>query len=1129
MHIKSIRVSNFKSFGTEQSVSFHKGLNIIIGPNGVGKSNLLDALSFAFGESDNKNLRVSSMVELMGTDPKKKADQLKENATVEVVLEQGSNKYTIKATLRSDASDKGVRGSREFRLNGKQIPLIQLREWLRREGLPVDDSVYVLRQANVSDIRSAAEVAKVISVASGAHDLQQQTNQLQKQRHKWQASLTEIDQNISTLQRYISKFDEARAIDKKLQGNSAKTTFMVLESKALRAELTSMKIAFHESKLTHIDKELDTHRSRLNDLKTAAIEDNQRAEKLKEEVSRLECERDELQASDEKDSAAVEEMRAKLQRTTSKAHALTAQQNKRRELQAELTRHSKEKAACKQRLQAAQSELSLLQSAVASYEQSKQALKDTRSREELGDRLSALRADLKKSKSDAQAGDTNMQRMKDGLDERERQERTVQKRLKEMETRLATLKAHLAAKEKRSKEMEGLGRSIRAARSKMLSTLHLPPDLASLQTVTPLIDTFTLTDAAHPLLPALTAIAGSKLAVLLTSSADDATGVLHEAKKRGSQVAVRIWPLKTIAVNLPSAMQDPGVKTEGGHRGTSFLTFDSKFAKALSKAFDSALIADDDSTAVRLLNRFGVPVVTKAGCRHERGSLLGASESSTTSAVLNLKAALDKDKERLRGLQREAAGVSSAVEEAEARDIEQEMQTEADTLANVQAELQLIRKQLGDASDRRSRFSMKAELLEQEIKSLADLLDGADGPDCAVADVRKALADLESKLKATNKNVSKARDAIGRLRKEIDGLIAKEEESRTEMECIAGGADNEDEDMAATLQADAARYAADLSVVTERQQANQQRLEAVQQSLVKTDRTLKQMDKDRQDRKEAKTSLEGDIERLHVSREECAAALEDLREEAGDAAGSDDHPTQMRDHHRGISQKHIDHVERKLLELSAESKQLQIKKESAGGDALDEQARDVLRQLEAFKANRKVIEESIACVIQGIQSEKEKIHTLHQTSFKRVKELTKDLFESLMPSKEIDFVMNDSSDLLQGVAIRVRNKLEGGDVSGWKDGLEELSGGQRTLLSVAFLLAIAQNRSSFLYILDEADASSDEKMTQALASLLRHKFTNMTQVICVSHHAVFQQQAQRLISLAKNKSGHTVLAKYSDR
>jgi structural maintenance of chromosome 2 len=67
----------------------------------------------------------------------------------------------------------------------------------------------------------------------------------------------------------------------------------------------------------------------------------------------------------------------------------------------------------------------------------------------------------------------------------------------------------------------------------------------------------------------------------------------------------------------------------------------------------------------------------------------------------------------------------------------------------------------------------------------------------------------------------------------------------------------------------------------------------------------------------------------------------------------------------------------------------------------------------------------------------------------------------------------------------------------WKTGLSELSGGQRSLVALALILALLQHKPAPLYILDEVDAALDLSHTQNIGSLLKSRFKG-AQFIVVS-------------------------------
>jgi chromosome segregation ATPase len=103
MHLEDVTIEGFKSFSVKTNMGFQPGISVIIGNNGVGKSNILDAIVWALGESDLDRIRCYEDAELFFAGSRDYAPATL--ASVDLTFSQGNGGRTLK--LRREADKHG--------------------------------------------------------------------------------------------------------------------------------------------------------------------------------------------------------------------------------------------------------------------------------------------------------------------------------------------------------------------------------------------------------------------------------------------------------------------------------------------------------------------------------------------------------------------------------------------------------------------------------------------------------------------------------------------------------------------------------------------------------------------------------------------------------------------------------------------------------------------------------------------------------------------------------------------------------------------------------------------------------------------------------------------------------------
>ena len=188
MHLKSITMKGFKSFPDRTSLTFGPGISVVVGPNGSGKSNITDAVLWALGEQSPLAVRGQSMQDVIfagGHGVKGRAA-----AEVEVVIDNSDQRLAtdfseISVSRRIDRSGEGV-----YLLNGARCRLVDVLEVLSDTGLG-KEMHSVISQGRVEAIihSKPGDRTALIEEAAGL-------TKHRKRRHRAQLKLNRTQDNL---------------------------------------------------------------------------------------------------------------------------------------------------------------------------------------------------------------------------------------------------------------------------------------------------------------------------------------------------------------------------------------------------------------------------------------------------------------------------------------------------------------------------------------------------------------------------------------------------------------------------------------------------------------------------------------------------------------------------------------------------------------------------------------------------------------------------------------------------------------------------------------------------------------------------------------------------------------------
>jgi chromosome segregation protein len=273
MVLKALQLQGFKSFADKTVIDFHSGVTGIVGPNGCGKSNIVDAIKWVLGETSAKALRGGEMADVIfnGTDrrqPHGLAEVTLTFSDCEKALGIDYNEVSITRRVYRD-------GKGEYALNGTQCRLRDINSLFMDTG--VGQSAYsIMEQGKIDQLLSSKPEDRraVFEEAAGITKFKTQRREAIRKLDYTDANLLRVTDIIAELKRQITSMQRQAAKARRYQElhrdarilDTHFAHYRFTEWDAEKGKLTTS-ISSLNGEIEHLSAELSSHEEEVDVLR----------------------------------------------------------------------------------------------------------------------------------------------------------------------------------------------------------------------------------------------------------------------------------------------------------------------------------------------------------------------------------------------------------------------------------------------------------------------------------------------------------------------------------------------------------------------------------------------------------------------------------------------------------------------------------------------------------------------------------------------------------------------------------------------------------------------------------------------------------------------------------------------
>ena len=1160
MFLKAVEIFGFKSFGERVYIEFNRGLTSIVGPNGSGKSNILDAVLWVLGEQSYKNIRAKESSDVIFSGGKdKKAMNF---AEVSLYIDNSDSFLAVENDEIKITRKLHSTGENEYFINDSKSRLKDIANLFLDTG--VGKSAYsVIGQGKVERIISSSskEIKSIIEEAAGIKKFQGQKNEAVK-------NLENVDTELEKIDLILNEVGENRDKVEKQAGKAQEYLELKKERDSLAKGIYQCEYNNKSSELNKSNQSKENLDSENNKLQTEFEEIENRLEiidkekiELKKYIEENGNKNQELKReieSKEKEKVRISERCASYKREIEERESrVTAGESKIEEKRKSLVELDKESLLVAQKIELLSEENQIFEKEIKDLEKSKEDFETAREIKkkkvmELELEKMKLINEIENSNRRVKGSTNKINSLKEELEaankkifEAEKELVSAKKSKEEKTLSLENIKGRGEFLEKEisrcSQRMNKLSEIIRSSdydekrySSKLQALLRMEENNEGffkgvkevLNSKIPGVEGvfISLVNVPEKYMKAIEAGVPGNIQDIIVSTSDVAKKAINILKEKKVGRA-SFLALDTIKV---TPKKEPNIKLDGVIGLASNLVETQDRYKIVAEfILGNLLVVENMDTALKIIKNslFAGNVVTLSGeLLSSRGRITGGdSGNSTASQLFERKREIKQLKEQVEILKKR---IEESVEEQ--NKINKELENFENEIDRIDSTEEELRKQVRLASEYFEECNSKVERVSKEIRTIKIELD----------EEVKYSEEFEKKITNSNNEMDKIQIIVTELKKEeeedilkaqkINSIITQKREEFSDKKIIFLNAQDrisqierekdreekeykillsEKEDIkqkisllrkevevleksesALTQEIDERlqKYESENIEITEKKQINE-KLSEEERELIKK---RKEIDSFLLHKRDALNKLNDLIERLKSDLERLKENLESLEEIEGVE----------------ISIENLKEYKERFKSLDNRLKNFQ-----AVNLLAIEEFKELNEKYTFLSSQKEDLVKGKNVLLDLIKEIDETIHSRFFTAYKAIDENFNKMCMETINNAEGKLILNNPDNFDEcGVEIFVkfRNKK--------RQSLSLLSGGEKSMVAIAFIMGIFMFKPSPFTFLDEIEAALDEKNTRKLIGKLK-EFTDKSQFILITHNKDTMRESESIFGVTMNK------------